>query len=130
VVTPEARTEPHLGEQFVRAVAGRDAAGLTALLSDDIDFKALTPNRFWEADSAEGVVRDVIFGHWFEKTARIDAIEAVECTTVAERQRVGYRLRVTNDDGMFAVEQQAYLDVRDGRITWLRIMCAGYQPIA
>jgi hypothetical protein len=122
--------EPHLGEPFVRAVAGKDAAVLAGLLSDDVDFKAMTPRRFWEADSAESVVGDVIFGHWFEETDHIDAIEAIECTTVAERQRVGYRLRVTNGDGAFAVEQQAYLDVQDGRITWLRIMCAGYQPIA
>ncbi len=56
--------------------------------------------------------------------------EGIECTTVADRQRVGYRLRVRNDDGRFAVEQQAYFDVRGGRITWLRIMRAGYQPIS
>ena len=122
--------EPHLGEPFVRAVAAKDAAGLTALLSDDVDFKALTPKRFWEAESAASVVDDVIFGHWFEPSDHIDAIEAIDCDTVVDRQRVGYRLHVTNDEGAFAVEQQAYLDVHDGRITWLRIMCAGYQPLA
>jgi hypothetical protein len=121
--------EQHLGEQFARALAGKDASGLTALLSDDIDFKALTPNRFWEAASAESVVGDV-FGHWFGATDQIESVEAVECTTIADRQRVGYRLRVTNGDGTFAVEQQAYFDVRDGRITWLRIMCAGFQPVS
>jgi hypothetical protein len=122
--------EQHLGERFVRAVAGKDAAELSGLLSDDIDFQAMTPRRIWEADSAESVVGDVIFGHWFEATDRIDAIEAIDCDTVVDRQRVGYRLRVTNDEGAFAVEQQAYFDVRDGRISWLRIMCSGYQPIA
>ena len=85
----------------------------------------MTPNRFWEAGSAEAVVGDVIFGRWFEDSDRIDAIETIECDTVVDRQRVGYRLHVTNDDGAFAVEQQAYLDVQDGRITWLRIMCSG-----
>src|SRR5436305_12698591 len=68
----EVSMEPHLGEPFVRAVAAKDAAGLTALLSDDVDFKALTPKRFWEAESAASVVDDVIFGHWFEATDHID----------------------------------------------------------
>jgi hypothetical protein len=121
--------EQHLGEPFVRALAGKDAAGLSGLLSDEIDFKAMTPRRFWEAESAESVVGDVIFGKWFESTDHIDAIDSIECDTVVDRQRVGYRLRVTNDEGAFAVEQQAYFDVKDGRITWMRIMCAGYQPL-
>lgn len=47
----------------------------------------------------------------------------------ADRQRVGYRLRVRNDDGLHLVEQQAYLSERDGRIGWLRVMCAGYRPV-
>lgn len=41
---------------------------------------------------------------------------------------MGYRLRVRNDDGVHLVEQQAYLGELDGKIGWLRIMCAGYRP--
>jgi hypothetical protein len=25
------------------------------------------------------------------------------------------------------VEQQAYFEERDGRITWMRVLCSGYQ---
>jgi hypothetical protein len=36
---------------------------------------------------------------------------------------------VRNDKGLHLVEQQAYLSERDGKIGWLRIMCAGYRTI-
>jgi hypothetical protein len=28
------------------------------------------------------------------------------------------------------VEQQAFLDLTDGKITWMRILCSGYRPTA
>ena len=117
-----------LGESFVRGIAERDAATLLALLRDDIDFKAMTPRKFWEETSPAGIVDKVILGTWFEESDRIVGIDAIEHDQVADRRRVGYRFHVTNDDGDFTVEQQAYYDVNDGRIGWMRIMCAGYQP--
>ena len=47
---------------------------------------------------------------------------------VADRERVGYRFSVTNPDGDFLVEQQAYLEERDGRICWMRVVCSGFRP--
>jgi hypothetical protein len=118
------------GERFARAVAAKDAPALRKLLAPQVDFRALTPGRFWEANSANEAVDEVIFGHWFEPTDRIVGIEAIEHDEVVGRQRVGYRFRVTNDDGAFIVEQQAYLDVQDDAITWIRIVCSGYRPVA
>lgn len=114
----------------MRAIAARDAAALLGLLADGVDFKAMTPSKFWEESSAASVVDKVILGKWFEESDHIDAIDAIECTSVAGRQRVGYRFHVTNADGEFAVEQQAYYDVVDGRIAWMRVICAGFLPIA
>ena len=48
---------------------------------------------------------------------------------VADRPRVGSRDTVRHDDGLHLVEQQAYLAESEGRIVWLRIMCAGYRPV-
>ena len=39
-------------------------------------------------------------------------------------------LRVRNPDGLFEVEQQAYIAERDGRIGWMRALCSGFRPIA
>jgi hypothetical protein len=121
-------SEP-IGERFARAIAAKDAPALRRLLAPQVDFRALTPGRFWEADSAAEVVDEVILGHWFESTDRIEAVEAIENDRVVDRERVGYRFRVRNADGPFLVEQQAYLGVEDDAITWLRIVCSGYRPI-
>ena len=118
-----------LGESFVRAIAAKDAGALLGLLSPEIDFRAMTPGRFWEAGSATEVVNDVIFGHWFEEADRIDEVDAIESDVVADRRRVGYRFHVTNGAGTFLVEQQAYFDVARDRIDWLRIMCSGYRRV-
>ena len=65
---------------------------------------------------------------WFEESDEIEAIERLESDTFADRQRVGYRLSVSNPDGRFLVEQQAYLCARDGRIGWMRVLCSGFRP--
>jgi hypothetical protein len=118
-----------LGKAFVQAIADRDESALFEVLSPTVDFRALTPSKFWEASSATDVVHDVILGKWFEESERVEAVESIETDTVVDTERVGYRLRVVNDDGAFAVEQQAYYRESDGRIAWLRIMCAGYRRL-
>jgi len=88
----------------------------------------MTPKKIWEAETPEDVVAALCT--WFSDDDHIDGLDVVETDAFADRQRVGYRLRVNNADGEHLVEQQAYLSERDGRIGWLRIMCAGYRPVA
>jgi hypothetical protein len=116
------------GEAFARAIAAKDADALKKALSPELDFKALTPRRLWEAESADAVVDEIVLGTWFGDTDDIEGLESVETSEVGGRQRVAYRLRVTNPDGRFLVEQQAYYDTDAGRISWMRILCAGYRP--
>ena len=118
------------GEVFAWAIAAKDADALKNVLSPGLDFKALTPGRFWEADSVEATVDEVLLGSWFDPSDEIEELESVETSNVAGRDRVAYRLRVRNPDGLFLVEQQAYYDADAGRIHWLRILCAGYQPVS
>jgi hypothetical protein len=118
------------GERLAQALARKDRPGLLGLLDAEIDFRGLTPNRFWEAGSAETLVDDIILGAWFEADDHIEALEDVQLGSVADRDRVSYRLRIVNPDGVFLVEQQAYFGVNDDRINWLRIMCSGFRAIA
>jgi hypothetical protein len=118
-----------MGARLAKAVATKDAAALLDVLAPDVDFRAMTPMRFWEAGSAREVVDDVLFGTWFAPTDRIDALDDLQTGAVADRDRVAYRLQVSNEEGTFLVEQQAYFAVEDDRITWLRIMCSGYRPV-
>jgi hypothetical protein len=118
-----------IGKRFAEALAQKDRAGLLALLDPDLDFRALTPGRFWEASSAETLVDDIILGTWFDPGDHIEELEDVEVGSVADRDRVSYRLRITNSEGTFLVEQQAYFGVEDDHIGLLRVMCSGYRPI-
>ena len=116
-----------LGEDFARAVAAKDHDRVRELLHPELDFRAMTPQRIWEAETPEDVVSALCT--WFDDGDNIERLDVVETDAFADRQRVGYRLRVSNADGDHLVEQQAYLSERDGRIGWLRIMCAGYRPV-
>jgi hypothetical protein len=120
--------EDGLGRAFAEALGRRDAPRLKALLHPDVNFKAMTPGRFWEAGSADEVVDEILLGAWFEPSDEIVEIVSIETDDLTSAERVGYRFRVTNVTGRFLVEQQAYLESKDGRIGWLRIMCAGYRP--
>jgi hypothetical protein len=118
-----------LGRRLVESVAARDVAAVTALLASDVDFKGVTPGRFWEASSPEGVV-DAVLGHWFGDSDHIERVVAIEeGDPVADTQRVGYRFEVTNGDGPHLVEQQVYYRERDGRIGYLRAVCSGYRRV-
>jgi hypothetical protein len=117
-----------LGADFARAFAGKDAARMRELLHPEVDFKGLTPSRSWDAADADAVV-DILFGSWLEDSDHVEALEAVEDDAVADRERVGYRCSVTNPDGRFVFEQQAYLEPRDGRIGWMRVVCSGFRPV-
>jgi hypothetical protein len=116
-----------VGAEFARALAAKDAGRMLDLMDPEIDFRGLTPNRNWEASGCDAVI-SVLLGHWFEDSDDIEALEELDSDGFADRQRVGYRFSVSNPDGRFLVEQQAYLSVRDGRIEWMRVLCSGYRP--
>jgi hypothetical protein len=117
-----------VAESFASALARKDKAALRAILATDIDFKGLTPRRFWEASTADEVL-DVLLGSWFEADDHIDGIAALERgDDVEDVHRVAYRFDVTTPDGPHTVEQQAYYRESDGRLIYLRIVCSGFRP--
>ena len=115
------------GQEFAEALAAKDAARLTEVLAPDLDFRALTPNRAWEVSTADGFVTDVL-PVWFEKNDHIDELQMLDTASVGDRERMGYLFHGHNGDGPFIVEQQAYYEADDGRITWLRVLCSGFRP--
>jgi hypothetical protein len=115
-----------IGAEFARALAAKDSSRLLELMHPEIDFRGLTPNRSWEANGRDAVL-SVLLGQWFEDSDEIEALEGLESDAVADRDRVGYRFSVTNPDGRFLVEQQAYLSARDGQIEWMRVLCSGFR---
>ena len=116
------------GTEFARALAEKDFERIRALMDPQIDFRAMTPRRVWEAGTPDELIGTVL-RQWFEDSDDIEALERLDADAFADRARVGYRFRVRNQDGEFLVEQQAYLEVRDGRISWMRVLCSGYRPV-
>jgi hypothetical protein len=117
----------NVGERFATALLARDWDGVKAVLDPAIEFRGLTPNRLWEAKTADDLV-DQVFSRWYE--CKDDAYEVLDISTgeVADRQRVVYRYRLRDSDGEYVAEQTAYFDADAGRITKLRILCSGPVP--
>jgi hypothetical protein len=125
-----AKVEPSasLGASFAAALATKDFDRIRDLLHPEVDFRALTPNRAWEATDPETLI-GTILRRWFEDSDQIEALEHLETGAFADRERVGYRFRVRNPEGLFEVEQQVYIGERDGRIGWMRAVCSGFRPV-
>ena len=126
----EATPASSLAHRFAAALAAKDAAALRSLFASEVDFRALTPGRAWEASTRDAVIDEVILGSWFEPGDVIRQVEAVQHGQVGPRTRIGYRLRVESAGQAYTVEQQAYCDLSDGKITWLRVLCSGFVPVA
>jgi hypothetical protein len=116
-----------LGEAFARALSRKDFDQVTSLLHPEVDFRAMTPRRMWEASDARSVV-DNVLKVWFEPSDEVERLVSTQTDAFADRARVGYRFEGHNPDGPFVVEQQAYYEERDGRIGWMRVMCSGFRP--
>ncbi|HTT93658.1 MAG TPA: nuclear transport factor 2 family protein [Solirubrobacterales bacterium] len=117
-----------LGASFAAALAAKDFDAIRELLHPEVDFRGLTPRKSWEASDPDAVIGSVLTT-WFEDSDEIEELERVETDSFADRERVAYRFRVRNPEGLFRVEQQAYFSERDGRIGWMRTLCSGYRPI-
>ena len=52
--------EPTIGAAYANALAAKDYDGLRRLLAPAIDFRALTPNRTWEAGDAETLISEIV----------------------------------------------------------------------
>ncbi len=120
--------EDGIGAEFAHALAGKDFDRVADLIHPEIDFRGLTPKRVWEARDPETLISGVL-REWFDDSDEIEALESVEAEVVADRERVGYRLRVRNPEGLFLVEQQAFIEERDGQIGWMRTLCSGFRPL-
>ena len=112
--------------EFVAALAALDLARARDLLHDDIDFRAMTPNRIWEADGPDDVA--AILREWFaDPDEEVHAVEPTDPVAVEDTLRVGWRVRGADEDGPFVYEQQAYVREGDGRVAWMRVFCSGYR---
>jgi hypothetical protein len=118
--------EAELGRNFATALASKDFDRVKELVDPEVDFRGLTPSRAWEASNPDELIANVLTS-WFEESDHVEELMSVETGDFADCQRLVYSLRGHNPDGAFTVEQQAYFTERDGRITWMRVVCSGFR---
>ena len=127
--TARVETSASMGAAFANALAARDFEAISALLHPEVDFRGLTPRRAWEASDPDAVIGEILT-QWFEDSDEIEGLLKLETDSFADRERVGYRFRVRNPEGLFEVEQQVYIGEVDGRIGWMRVVCSGFRPVS
>ena len=111
----------------MRAIAEQDTHALTSLFTTPLTFRAVTPRRFWDADTPVGVA-DIVLGTWFGTDEMVTGVIWCESDTVGDVMKVTYRLAIDVASGARVVEQVAYFSVRDGLICDMRLVCSGFRP--
>lgn len=123
-------TESALGIQLAKAIAAQDAAALRSLFATPVAFRAVTPKRFWDAETAVQAVDDVILGAWFGPGTVVTGMTVRDSGIVGDVEKVSYQLSLVRNGGRYVVEQSAYLTSDAGLITELRLACSGIRPVA
>lgn len=101
---------------------------LRSLLSTPDIFRAVTPRRFWDAETAIGVA-DIILGVWFGPDKQVTNIASLATGSVGDVRKVSYRLEVTLQSGPSVIEQVIYYTQAKGQIVDLRLVCSGFRPL-
>jgi hypothetical protein len=83
--------------------------------------------RYHDASTSQQVAEEIILGRWFGPGDDIEELCSVSTGRVAEREHVTYQMRVRRAGRGYLVEQHAYYDTDGPRITWMRVLCSGYQ---
>jgi hypothetical protein len=122
------RTSPAI--ELRDALCARDFSAVSALVDEDAVMRGLLPPRVIEANG-----RDEILGWLTKWFAGGDGFEVLgrDDETTAGRTRVTWRFRFTShpvsgEAGDYDIEQTAFCDSSDGRVTRIDLLCSGFRP--
>jgi hypothetical protein len=119
-------TATELGERFLRALRTRDFDRLETLFSEDAAFRALTPSGMREG---RGPLETVGWlRKWMGDATDFEVIES-SVEPLVDRLRLGYRIKLQEEDGWHIVEQLTYCTLADDRISNMNLLCSGFRPI-
>ncbi len=118
--------EKAVGEAFVEALAARDPKGLRAVLHPDAHLRALVPSGFKESLGSDAVAARM--ESWFAGAETLTTVSK-KVSHVSDRLRIQYRFDEHYADGdSEVIEQDAYCEVREGRIESIDLLCSGHLP--
>jgi hypothetical protein len=120
------RTAESVGAEFLDALARRDWANVRSLLDPRISFRVLTPRALREADDDAGAVAWLT--RWFGDADELTTLCA-EVSTMHDRLSIDFRFHL-HKDRWYVIEQRGYVDVIDGKITDLALICSEFRCAA
>ena len=110
----------------MEALAARDSKRLRAALHPDAHLRALVPSGFKESIGLDAVVARL--ESWFAEPESLTVVSK-NVSYVSDRLRVQYRFDERYADGdSEIIEQDAYCEVREGRIDSIDLLCSGHLP--
>jgi hypothetical protein len=113
---------------MVHAIAAQDGQALRSLFATPVVFRAVTPRRFWDAETPWGI-SDIVLGVWFDPTKTVTAITSLEAGALGDTRKIGYAMAVDLPTGPAVIEQVAYYSEQEGLITQMRLVCSGFLPV-
>lgn len=120
------RAERAAGEAFVEALAARDSNRLRAALHPEAHLRALVPSGFKESLGRDAVAARL--ESWFAEPERL-SLASKNVSYVSDRLRIQYRFDEHYPEGdSETIEQDAYCEVREGRIASIDLLCSGHLP--
>jgi hypothetical protein len=115
-----------LGENLITALLAQDFNTLETLLQPQVRFRALTPRRVCEGQTADEA--SAWFRLWFGDLDEIQ-VQHSASDRVFDRLHLSYRLRVHDVlNGWRLIEQHAYASVQEGQIADMWLICTGFRP--
>ncbi len=120
------RIERAAGEAFVDALAARDSKRLRAALDPEAHLRALVPSGFKESIGSDAVAARL--ESWFAEAESL-GVASKRVSYVSDRLRIQYRFDEQYQDGdAEVIEQDAFCEVREGRILSIDLLCSGHLP--
>jgi hypothetical protein len=111
-------------ERFLAALERRDFEALGACFGPGARLRALVPAMLREEEGPDAIAAR--FRFWFADVEEFEVLES-EVGRTADRTRFGYTLAgVKPEHGSVVVEQRGYVDVDDGLISGLSLVCSGF----
>ena len=125
-VNTEVRTVHEIGRAFAEAYARADIAGIEELLHPEVHYRELTPRKSVDSTGVEPIVDEVR-----EFLGGYDGHETVEISSGQVGTRAWARTRWLLKDGTTSavVDWCQYMDVAEGRIRSLWLVCSGPMPV-
>jgi ketosteroid isomerase-like protein len=121
-----ATTDSSIAAELVGALAAQDYDRLETLFAPDVRFRALVPKGLREDATAAAAAARV--RGWFGECHPLELVDS-EIGHVADRVHARYLFRAREEGQWHLVEQHAYLEVEDGRISDISILCSGFRVV-